>query len=411
MMNRSASFKLAAWPCLLALAALLCAFAARGQSPVGYPFPQNVDYGRGTRPKNHTESQMNDDCVRFYAAWLSDCVTTNGCPSGACRVDVGSYVPDILTPHDTASEGIAWGMLITALMDNQTNHAKKIFDSLNRYREAFTNANGLMNWRISSNGVVLGPGAATEADENMAMALLYADKKWGSTGPTDYLRQATNLIQAIMEKEVEPSTFVLKPGDTFGGSTLLNPCYFDTAFYRVWETVTGDSHWRRVTAACRPVMEYFHTNYTTGLAPDWCQASGRPAGSLDYSFHYNACQVPLKSAIDYAWFGSSNDDLAFLDNDRLVAWICARTGGNPSLIVDGYRLDGTPTGAYPNATAFIAPLLCASMCSADHQAFCDKLYDKLVALPAGRPYGYYGDTLRLACLLLATGNMPNLWPR
>ena len=43
---------------------------------------------------------------------------------------------------------------------------------------------GLMHWHIDGNGGTVGQGAATDADEDMAFALIMADKQWGGYATT-----------------------------------------------------------------------------------------------------------------------------------------------------------------------------------------------------------------------------------
>jgi endo-1,4-beta-D-glucanase Y len=66
--------------------------------------------------------------------------------------------------------------------------------------------------------------SATEADENMAMALLIAHYQWGSDSATNYLAETTALLSSISQYLVERPTYVLKPATTWGGSALLAPC-------------------------------------------------------------------------------------------------------------------------------------------------------------------------------------------
>src|SRR6185369_13802109 len=76
--------------------------------------------------------------------------------------------------NDTVSEGIAYGMLMAVFMND-----KPTFDGLWAFAVARPDDKGLMNWHYGSNGTVAsgGTGAATDADEDMAFALVMADKQ------------------------------------------------------------------------------------------------------------------------------------------------------------------------------------------------------------------------------------------
>src|SRR5215510_14436263 len=130
-----------------------------------------------------------------YAKWKNDTVV--GAGTGMRRVQrtpsdpVNMYTPAM----STVSEGIAYGMLMAVYM--ATKDDQTLFDDLWRYSQAHLNGNGLMNWAISSGGMTTGGGAATDADEDIAFALVMADKQWGSAGTLNYLDLAKKQIANV----------------------------------------------------------------------------------------------------------------------------------------------------------------------------------------------------------------------
>ena len=67
-------------------------------------------------------------------------------------------------PNSTVSEGIAYGVMIAAMFDDQP-----LFDAFYQYALRWSNDCGLMSWYIAPDGSrALGNGAATDADEDMA---------------------------------------------------------------------------------------------------------------------------------------------------------------------------------------------------------------------------------------------------
>lgn len=359
-----------------------------------HPYPHSVTYPFGSKPRVAQES-MNRTVQIAYQDWINRYLTKDGCPPGTRRIQ--RVKPD---NYDTVSEGIGWGMLITVLMDNEKNNTQDTFDKLWIYYRSFLNSSGLMAWHISKDGEFLNTESATEAEENVAIALLYADKQWGSDGAVNYRQQAKELITKIMVFEVESNTFVLKPGIHWGGTDYANPAYFDTAFYRIWASF--DKDWQKVKDKCFAIYDYFYGRYQTGLYPDWCRADGTRS-DIGYDFYYDACQVPLKIGLDYLWNGVGDKYLIKLND-----WLIKKTSGDPSAIVDGYRLDGTTFGKYHNA-AYTGPLCVAAMVDKKYQSWLNKLYQDLVDLGTGGDWGYYQDTLRLVSLLVVSGNMPNLF--
>ena len=113
--------------------------------------------------------------------------------------------------NSTVSEGIAYGMLLSVYADDQPT-----FDKLWQYSQNWLDGNGLMNWYIDADGTqVLGTGAASDADEDMAYALIVADARWGGKGSltTNYIDLAKTQIGKIWQYEVDHTrNDVLKPG-------------------------------------------------------------------------------------------------------------------------------------------------------------------------------------------------------
>ncbi len=206
-----------------------------------------------------------------YATWKSSYVTSNGA-GGFLRVQRPG------DGYDTVSEGIAYGMVLAAYLQD-----KPTFDGLWKYAQSHFDANGLMHWRIDANNTVVGRNAATDAEEDMGLALIVADKTWGG-----YTVDAKGLIGRILQHEVEAGSFVLKPGDVWGGSDRTNPSYFAPAYYKVFEAYTGEAAWTAVANKAYEIIANVNAKSgagTTGLQPNWTTCGG-------YLVH-----PPLKSAV------------------------------------------------------------------------------------------------------------------
>ena len=142
----------------------------------------------------------------------------------------------VIGQNEAVSEGIGYGMLL-ALINNDQNNFNKIFEgaSSNMWRGSFYSC-----WSWANGGCVQG-GAATDADLDIALALVFADKLqekglWNSynkNGVT-YKSRAMEMIKSI--KETMVSGDLLLPGDSWGGDGFnnINPSYFSTAAMRVF---------------------------------------------------------------------------------------------------------------------------------------------------------------------------------
>jgi endo-1,4-beta-D-glucanase Y len=297
-----------------------------------FPYPQGHAFPNCPLPTYNT-----DTLATAYTNWKT-------------RFYVGGRVvrPDMA--NDTVSEGIAYGMLIGVYMND-----RPMFDTLWTYAQSKRDSHGLMNWRIDANGAVVGQGAATDADEDMAWALLMAGAQWGAS----YRASATTLIDAIWVSAVEAGSNVLKPGDNFGGSGQTNPSYFAPSYYRVFAKVTPSRNWMAVVDSSYSILAASSGAY--GLVPNWVNSQGAgingPGNDANGPhFGYDASRTPWRIALDYCENGEPRAK-AYLD--KVVAFFAKEAPSSVGTIKDGYTTGGTnppgTLGDYAAGMAFFGP--------------------------------------------------------
>ena len=142
-----------------------------------FPFPQNMKSPHGyTIPFANTKVIKNHFDL-WKKAWYQD--KGDGAwvlaPEGTCS---------------TVSEAIAYGMLITVYMDEQS-----MFDKLYTTWKKEGGNGGGMNWRVGCDG---GSGSASDADFDAALALVMASKQWGGS----YLNDAKTIISWIATNDI-----------------------------------------------------------------------------------------------------------------------------------------------------------------------------------------------------------------
>jgi hypothetical protein len=215
------------------------------------------------------------------ARWRDEIVTSEGA-LGFLRTRRPD-TPDGV-PNSSVSEGIAYGMIIAAMIDDQA-----LFDAFWGYARRFLNQNGLMNWYIAPDGSrALGEGAATDADEDMAWALIMAARQWGRSSSFEqpYLEHAQGLIQSIYRFEVDHErNHMLLPGDEWPPKNVFNPSYFAPNQYRLFGEVSGNTEgWQKVVDEGYAIIDRCLTeargNRTNGLVPAWCDNLGIDRGLL-----------------------------------------------------------------------------------------------------------------------------------
>lgn len=356
------------------------------------PFPYNAKYSYGYSSLADNQSTANQLLKSEWESWKSTYITSNGA-RGFKRVQ-----RDAGTNYDTVSEGLGYGMLLSVYFGEQ-----QLFNDLYGYVKCYFNSNGLMSWHIDANGNIIGNdgiGAATDADEDIAVALVFAHKKWGSNGSVNYESEAKSYINKIYNHMVERGTYIIKNGDTWGGTNCVNPSYFSPAWYRIYADFTGNSEWLKVADKCYEIIDRAK-NPNTGLVPDWCTAAGGPANGQGYDFLYDAIRYQWRTAIDYSWYGTAK---AKTNCDQISNFF-KRIGYEN--VKDGYTISGNQIGSYHTAT-FVSCVAAAAM-TGDDAAYAKNTYNECVKVKDSGSYHYFGNSLRMLILLYTTGNFPNLY--
>ena len=360
-----------------------------------FTFPQNKVSGTCTLT---TVGAASGATQAAYTSWKNTFLTTGGAPAGALRVQRPS------NQGDTVSEGIGYGMLAAVYMNDQPT-----FDSLWKYGQAHFNTKGLMSWHITAGGSLVNsgdPGSASDGDVDMIWALIMASDQWSST---TYLTAAGNMIQAMRQNSIGPDG-LLKPGDTWGGTTLTDPSYFSPAYFRVFAVVSGDLVWAR---------DIIDKNYSVlasisgsnGLVPDWTNdsgivnmgfltnagtAGGSSSNGWDNSHYgYDASRTPWRIAMDWC-FNKEPRAQAYLNK---IGGFFGPMASNIGNIGDQYALNGSVTSQNHNM-AFIGPIGVAGM--AGFPALTDAAF--MYGASGQGDQSYFPASLRMITMLMMSGN-------
>jgi hypothetical protein len=346
-----------------------------------FPFPHNTEYPFGIKP-----SIINNDRIQAAFKDFIDRFYEESSDKTKARIKWDNA-------SQTVSEGIGYGMLIMVYMDNATNNTQEKFDRLWKYYNSFLDANGLMNWKIDGFNSAAGLNSATDAEMDVAAALVQAYKQWGDQ---KYLDDAKALVDKIWNKEVNTNGY-LKPGDNW--DQKKNPSYFSTAALESFKHA-GSQDWSKVVTNSYALIKKVQ-NSTSGLIPDWCQENG---GSTGDTYKYDAARTPWRMAWGYVWYGHSD---AKEICSKIASWIMTSTKGNASSVGDGYNLDGSQSSKFLNST-FLGAFACAGMVDTSHRTWLDNAYkvqDSLISVKET----YFSTSLKVVYLLLLSGNMPDLW--
>jgi len=228
---------------------LISVIQLQAQSP-NYPFPNHEIYTIGTiQPNNYTQTQLDNAVADFYDMWKS-VYLKEGC-------DSGQYFVEFLEGNNICvSEGIGYGMLITAIMAGYDTSAKTYFDGLYMWYKTHPSPFNLrlMDWLQDKGCNSIGGSSATDGDLDIAYGLLLADDQWGSSGDINYILEAVNMINAIRLSEIYPWVNSVQLGDwakndqKYKDDTRTSDFMFD--HFRSFLNATKDSVWDKVIHEC-----------------------------------------------------------------------------------------------------------------------------------------------------------------
>ncbi len=383
--------------------------------PNAYPFGSRLDaYVAGILPAAATD-QMDSVIRRSYDAWKARAIVDVPSVPGGKAVkfgNSGSYL--------TVSEGMGYGMLITVLMAGHDAEARAIFDGLLttvRARPAYSIPDvgrWLLDWRLtidgSSTDAAGGGWNAMDGDLDIAMALLMADRQWGSTGGWNYKQEGIDTINAMAAWNMK------QDGTTKGMATphVSRTSDYMTGHFRAFKRATGDALWDRAIDRSYELVDRMQNVFSpnAGLMPDFiihtdtANPIPSPGGYGDFvdteGFYFaNAQRNPWRWGTDYVTSGDTRwRDVC----NKLVGFVQGDTGGDAARISAGYRLDGSAIDRSYSPEGMIGPMLCGAMVDPRFQGFLDNLWSWNAS---NFTTDYYDSELQLIPMIVASGNWWN----
>ncbi|MBN1679085.1 MAG: hypothetical protein JW966_02255 [Anaerolineae bacterium] len=310
-----------------------------------------------------------------------------------CGENCGDNLGLVFDPnmdYQAVSEGVGYGMLMAVMMNDQDTF-DTIYDAAHDIM--LDERTGLFHWRASNTGEITGRTSATDAEEDIAVALIFAQTRvengeWTQHATRPYNCRANDMIDAIYEYEVYDGRY-LTPGDDWGGNgqDILNLSYFAPAWYRIYDQFQGTDRWDSVITYGYRAL-FLTEGADKGLAPDWstseggpafayCEATDRPLDTCRYEMYYDAIRVPWRIGLDCLWFGDSR---ACRWSKRSADFLSQLP---PEQFARMYDMDGTPIISYQNELT-VGMWLPAALAAENAE---------LVAELAQQLYGYAGNAI------------------
>jgi hypothetical protein len=356
------------------------------------PYPMNVKLG-SCEPASDA-AKFNAAIARSYLRWRNRYVVSDerGCSLEQAEQGLSN------------SQATAYAMLVAAAMGD-----KEHFDCLWTYARN----QGAAAWLMVSEPD--GVGSTTEADEDMAEALLLAEEQWQD----GYGASANALIANMLSSDVLNDA--LLPGSEWEQRGVFAPAVFVPSLYRVFQRRSGDDAWARVLAnGYRTVRANAQSFGQTHLVTDLCDSSGTPTQQSDYglqvtggftepAYGFDAARVPLRLSWD-ACLGANYDATELLAG--ILGFFEAVYEGGASIehLRAGWYASGDPAPmSLENQMSFIGPIGAGAMAFEERRALTDRVFRVVLDLIECPEFNrsYYQATIGLIALLQMSGNLPH----
>jgi endoglucanase len=308
-------------------------------------------------------------------------------------VDPDGRVVRIDQGGDTVSEGQAYALLLAVA----THDAVRFNAVWTWERDNLQQPDGLFAYHWS-NGAVVGPGAATDADLDTAWALVLGAKTFHRP---DYARAGRAVAAAILSNEtvVSGGRLELVAGPWARNAPFaVDPSYFSPEAMTALAASTGNPLWSQLAVDSQQlVAELQGSGSGRSLPPDWASLSASgdivaapaPSGDAPPSYGLDAQRLPVWYSADCVAQGRSLS----ADSWPIIAGLAA----SGSYLA--YSLNGAVQEPYSNDLGLVAAAASAMAAGQTHQG------RTLLAQAGSGQNGqtYYGDAwVALGTVLLTT---------
>lgn len=336
----------------------------------------------------------------------------------------------------TTSEGQSYALLRAVYMNDQETF-EKIWGWTKENLQV-VRGDGLFAWKYGekTDGTlgVTDESAATDADTDAALALLFAAQQWNES---EYEEEALKILDDVWEKEtvVVGSSLVGEKrvvvagdwarGDEEYSKPVINPSYFSPYAYKIFAEADPGHPWDNLVDSSYEILESVGKSPDlggeAGFIPDWVSLDPDTVeplptdipGTSSGEFSFDASRIPWRITLDYLWF---YDDRALrtLEGLSFPRQELEREGR----LFAAYDSEGSPTVDY-EAVATYAGVLPGLLFGGDqssiaHQVFAEKLLGDYTDGAEGAYWGedpndYYNQNMAWFATAVMDGSMSNLW--
>ncbi len=340
--------------------------------------------------------------------------------------DMG-FIKDI-GDNDIRSEGMSYGMMIAVQMGDQG-----MFNKLWKFSKTYMQHSdgwykNYFAWHLNPDAPYshLSENPAPDGELYFAMALLFAENRWGAgTGIYQYKAEANTILQAMTNKTETDSQVTMFSREEkqilFVTEKSLgiytDPSYHVAAFYELFARWADEDNqlWADAAQVTRDYL-YNASHPSTGLYSEYAAFDGTPQvtsfNDISHKSGYDAFRVIGNIAMDYHWFNADSRQEVLAQ--RLITFYASeykQKGQNYAV----HEMEGENVSEWDsagqNAMNGTAAMITTSQDSKD---FTQRLWNQ--STPTGK-WRYYDGLLHMFAMLQmsgkyriysppATGNLP-----
>lgn len=213
----------------------------------------------------------------------------------------------------TTSEGQSYAMLRAVWMND-----KETFNGVwdwTRHHLQHRVGDRLLSWQWKNNKL-LDATNASDADQDIAMALLFASKAWTDTSYSDAAKEIISDIWRMSVVQIDGTLYMLpmnEPQARAGNKYIFNPSYLSPAHYRIFASVDPLHDWLKLADDSYKTLNRIALNSSSGLPANWYLIDNR-SGALSSAssnfgtnadmFGYDAFRTFWRIALDEKWYNN-----------------------------------------------------------------------------------------------------------
>jgi len=309
--------------------------------------------------------------------------------------DYGQVI-DPTANGNTTSEGQAYTMM-RAVWENDFATFRNVWQWTKDHMQ-HRQQDKLLSWLWVKEGenYVMGDSAsAADADEDIALALLFASKKWKND---TYRKEAEALISDIWTNEVKEINghYYLISGSDKGkrDGVLINPSYISPAWYRIFAEVDRKHPWKKLIDDSYSFLNILgnQPGNSIYLPKNWVfmDYNGNLSSAERYVekepnvYGFDAFRITWRVAVDALWFNEKRavSYLKTVEPFYRQKW---QTKGSFAAL---YNLNGTEAANYSSLSTDAGAL---SVFTITNKKLAEEVYQKLFENKFNFKDGYWGE--------------------